>query len=83
MSKSPDPALKTGSTTSFKSYFSEASATTFIISLEYNIPVLAISMLISSSIVSICFLTKFAGNGKISFTPFVFWAVRAVIAVAP
>jgi hypothetical protein len=60
-----------------------ASATVSMISAFASIPVLVASASMSLAIASICFRTSSGDSSSTSFTPSVFWAVTAVMAVMP
>ena len=60
-----------------------ALATSATISAEKSMPVFTVSAPMSARTASICEATKSVGQGWMPLTPRVFWAVRAVIALAP
>ncbi len=82
--RAPLFAIITGSTTSELSLRAEISAaTTSMISALASIPVFTASQPMSLAHTSICRATNFGSISTIAYTPVVFCAVRAVIAVMP
>ena len=81
-SLAPEVATITGSTTMFSALYSLSfAAITAISSAEETMPIFTASGKMSVKIASSCSLRKRGVDSKMSVTPVVFWAVRAVIAL--
>ncbi len=82
--RSPPLAIMTGSTTTARGFQRwSASATASMTSGMPSMPIFTASTARSEKTESICWRTKSAGIGKMPWTPWVFWAVRAVMAEQP
>ena len=78
----PDVATMTGSTTiCFAPYCFSLAAIVSMSSAEETIPILTASGVISVNTASSCSARKCGVDSRMSVTPVVFWAVRAVIAL--
>ena len=80
----PLVATITGSTTMFSAWYSQSFFAIDLISpVEETIPIFTASGRISVNTLSICCSRNSGVTSKIPWTPVVFWAVSAVIALIP